>query len=127
MEFGKWIVIQQSKETINPMLLDFLLRNPWIYDMFDDTDMWEVVGCVLDMIPENRIMKADAWELYSHVVVAMNCFKKHDRVGRLLIEYLKENIQIIKKESRYITNDDILDLRIILETSKGVNDFLDHI
>lgn len=127
MEFIQWIRKEKKKAYLNSLLLEFLESHPFIYDMLSGVDdVWSSISIVLDMIPTSRNMKGDAFELYCHVIMAMNAFKKQTRAGELLITFLKTKLNIIKYE-KHITQDDVMNLRIALETSKGVNDFLDKI
>jgi len=126
MNFLKWLAESKANKEVNFLLIMFLEKYPFVFDLYGNSDVWLHVSSVLDMLPENMTIKKDAFELYAHVLMAMNCFKEHPDSCKLLIDWLKDNLTIIRAR-RHITRDDIIDLRILLETSEGVNDFLDKI
>ena len=123
MEWNEWKEKYQNSH--NPLLLEFLHAVPWVFEAMDEA-MWNSVSTVLDMIPETRTMNGDAFELYAQVILAMDCFDKRSEIGGELVAFLKASLNV-KYESRFITNDDILNLKIILGTTKGVNEFLSQI
>jgi len=123
MEWSEWK--EKYQETHNPLLLEFLHAVPWVFEAMTE-EMWNSVSTVLDMIPETRTMKGDAFELYAQVILAMDCFDKRSEIGEELVKFLKASLNV-KYEARFITSDDILNLKIILANSKGVMDFLSQI
>ena len=125
MEFQDWLEEQMQYDVLSTLLLDFLMAYPLVYNMFkDEEEVWVAISVVLDLLPDDRQMEQEAFKLYCTVLEAMLCFKKYPVACDYLIIFLRENLDIKKGAKNFITKEDILDLKIDIETSSGVRDFI---
>jgi len=124
MELHQWKREHRKSMKVNPIIFDFLDEHPGIFEYLHNIE-WTNIGIALNMLPKNREIKQEAFKLYCHTLMNMDCFQKRPAISKGLIIFLRAVLSIIPAEKHTITRESLTNLRIALNTSHDVNEFLD--
>ncbi len=126
MELHEWKREHRKNMQVNPIIFDFLDEHPWLFHRLDNIE-WTNIGLTLNILPKNKEIKQHTFKLFSHTLMTMDCLKEQQRLSKALIFFLRGALSIKPTKTHPITREDLTDLRIALNTSQDVNDFLDEL
>jgi len=126
MDLHEWKREHRKNLKVNPIIFDFLDELPGVFEYLSN-DEWTNIGYALNMLPSNKKLRIGAFKLYCHTLMTMDCFNKYPTISKGLIRFLRSALVIDSSGDDIITRDNLIDLKIALNSSHDVIDFLDNL